>query len=41
VVVRLKTALSAGVIEPVGSTPQADEKLLCLIMPLRLPDATG
>lgn len=41
VVVRLKTALSAGIVEPVGATPQADEKLLCLIMPLRLPDAVG
>lgn len=41
VVVRLKTALSAGVLEPVGAPPQADEKLLCLIMPLRLPDAVG
>lgn len=41
VVVRLKTALSAGILEPVGAPPQADEKLLCLIMPLRLPDAVG
>jgi len=38
---RLKTALSAGVIEPVGALPQADEDVLCLIMPLRLPDAAG
>ncbi len=38
---RLKTALSAGVVEPVGALPQADEELLCLIMPLRLPDAAG
>lgn len=38
---RLKTALSAGVVEPVGALPQADEELLCLIMPLRLPDAVG
>ncbi len=38
---RLKSALSAGVIEPVGALPQADEDLLCLIMPLRLPDAVG
>jgi DNA polymerase-3 subunit beta len=41
IVFRLKTALSAGVIEPVGALPQADEDLLCLIMPLRLPDAVG
>lgn len=38
---KLKTALSAGVVEPVGALPQADEDLLCLIMPLRLPDAVG
>jgi len=38
---RLKTALSAGVVEPVGALPQAEEELLCLIMPLRLPDAVG
>ena len=41
IVFRLKTALSAGVVEPVGALPQADEDLLCLIMPLRLPDAVG
>ncbi|HTO92696.1 MAG TPA: DNA polymerase III subunit beta [Candidatus Sulfotelmatobacter sp.] len=41
VVFRLKTALSAGVIEPLGELPQAEEELLCLIMPLRLPDAAG
>jgi DNA polymerase-3 subunit beta len=41
VVFRLKTALAAGVVEPVGPMPQAEEQLLCLIMPLRLPDATG
>jgi DNA polymerase III subunit beta len=38
---RLNTALAAGVVEPVGSLPQSDEDLLCLIMPLRLPDAAG
>lgn len=38
---RLNTALSAGVVEPVGALPQAEEELLCLIMPLRLPDAVG
>jgi DNA polymerase-3 subunit beta len=37
----LNTALSAGVMEPVGAMPQAEEELLCLIMPLRLPDAVG
>ena len=41
VVFRLKTALSAGVVEPVGGLPEGDEELLCLIMPLRLPDAVG
>jgi len=41
VLFRLKTALSAGVIEPVGALPNADEDMLCLIMPLRLPDAVG
>jgi len=41
IVFRLKTALSAGVVEPVGKLPQEDEELLCLIMPLRLPDAVG
>jgi len=41
VMFRLKTALAAGVVEPVGALPQADEDLLCLVMPLRLPDATG
>jgi DNA polymerase-3 subunit beta len=39
VLFRLKTALSAGIVEPVGALPQADEELLCLVMPLRLPDA--
>jgi DNA polymerase-3 subunit beta len=38
---RLKTALSAGVVEPVGALPQAEEEMMCLIMPLRLPDAVG
>ncbi len=41
IVFKLKTALSAGVVEPVGALPQADEEMLCLIMPLRLPDAVG
>ena len=38
---RLKTSLSAGIVEPVGALAQSDEELLCLIMPLRLPDAAG
>ncbi|MBI1798771.1 MAG: DNA polymerase III subunit beta [Candidatus Eisenbacteria bacterium] len=37
----LNTALAAGVVEPAGALPQADEELLCLIMPLRLPEASG
>ena len=41
VVFRLKTAISAGVVEPVGALPEGEESLLCLIMPLRLPDAAG
>ena len=38
---KLKTSLSAGIVEPVGALPQTEEELLCLIMPLRLPDAVG
>jgi DNA polymerase-3 subunit beta len=41
VVFRLNTALAAGVIEPVGALPEQEEEMLCLIMPLRLPDASG
>jgi DNA polymerase III subunit beta len=41
VVLRLNTALSAGVLEPSGALPQPEEEILCLIMPLRLPDAAG
>jgi len=41
VVFRLNSALSAGVVEPVGALPEAEEELLCLIMPLRLPDAAA
>ena len=37
----LNTALAAGIVEPVGALPQADEDMMCLIMPLRLPDAVG
>ena len=36
---RLGTALGAGVIEPVDGLPDGEEDLMCLIMPLRLPDA--
>lgn len=39
VVFRLKTQLSAGIVEPVGALAQPEEELLCLVMPLRLPDA--
>lgn len=39
VVMRLGTALGAGLVEPVSGLPESDEDLLCLIMPLRLPDA--
>jgi len=39
IVMRLGTALGAGVVEPMGGLEEADEDLLCLIMPLRLPDA--
>ncbi len=38
---RLGTALGAGIVEPVGGVGQEDEDLLCLIMPLRLPDAAS
>jgi DNA polymerase-3 subunit beta len=38
---RLNTALAAGIVEPVGALPQAEEEQLCLIMPLRLPEAAG
>ena len=41
VLFRLNSPLSAGVVEPVGALPEADEDQLCLIMPLRLPDASG
>ncbi|HEY2954952.1 MAG TPA: DNA polymerase III subunit beta [Candidatus Eisenbacteria bacterium] len=41
VVFRLNTPLAAGVVEPVGALPQTEEELLCLIMPLRLPDTAG
>jgi DNA polymerase-3 subunit beta len=41
VLFRLNNALAAGVVEPVGGLKQAEEDLLCLVMPLRLPDAAG
>ena len=41
VVLRLGTALGAGIVEPHGALAHAEEDLTCLIMPLRLPDATG
>jgi DNA polymerase-3 subunit beta len=41
VLFRLNNALAAGVVEPVGGLKQPEEDLLCLVMPLRLPDAAG
>ncbi len=41
VLFRLNTPLAAGVVEPVGALPELEEELLCLIMPLRLPDTPG
>jgi DNA polymerase-3 subunit beta len=41
VLFRLNTPLAAGVVEPVGALPDSEEELLCLIMPLRLPDTPG
>ena len=41
VLFRLNTPLAAGVVEPVGALPESEEELLCLIMPLRLPDTSG
>jgi DNA polymerase-3 subunit beta len=38
VVLRLDKPTAAGVIEPEGGLAEKDEELLCLIMPLRLPD---
>jgi DNA polymerase-3 subunit beta len=37
----LNTALAAAVVEPASALPLADEEMLCLIMPLRLPEAAG
>jgi DNA polymerase III subunit beta len=41
VVFRLNSALAAGIVEPAGALGQPEEELLCLVMPLRLPDAAG
>lgn len=38
VVIRLNTSISAGVVEPEGALSDASEDVLCLIMPLRLPE---
>jgi len=38
---RLNNALAAGLVEPVAGLPETVEVLLCLFMPLRLPDAAG
>jgi DNA polymerase-3 subunit beta len=35
---RLNTAISAGIIEPAGALAEGSEDILCLIMPLRLPE---
>ena len=41
VVMRLGSPLGAGLVEPVGGMPEKEEDLLCLIMPLRLPDGAA
>jgi len=38
VVFRLNTPISAGIVEPEGALSDAAEEILCLIMPLRLPE---
>jgi DNA polymerase-3 subunit beta len=38
VVFRLNTSISAGIVEPEGALSDAAEDVLCLIMPLRLPE---
>ena len=38
---RLGSALGAGLVEAVGGMPEKEEDLLCLIMPLRLPDGAA
>jgi hypothetical protein len=41
VMMRLGSALGAGLVEAVGGMPEKEEDLLCLIMPLRLPDGAA
>jgi len=38
VVFRLNTSISAGIVEPEGALEGGTEEVLCLIMPLRLPE---
>lgn len=38
VVFRLNTSISAGIVEPQGALSEGAEEVLCLIMPLRLPE---
>jgi len=38
VVFRLNTSISAGIVEPEGALSDGTEEVLCLIMPLRLPE---
>ncbi len=38
VLFRLNTSISAGIVEPEGGLSDASEEILCLIMPLRLPE---
>jgi DNA polymerase-3 subunit beta len=38
VVFKLNTSISAGIIEPQGALSEGAEEVLCLIMPLRLPE---
>lgn len=41
VVFRLNTSISAGIIEPEGALADGSEEVLCLVMPLRLPEPAG
>jgi len=38
VLFRLNTSISAGIVEPAGALAEGNEDILCLIMPLRLPE---
>jgi DNA polymerase-3 subunit beta len=38
VLFRLNTSISAGIVEPAGALSDGSEEVLCLIMPLRLPE---